>query len=243
MIIDTHSHLGECNVFGANQSAEALLLAMSESSIDCAVVQPFPGAPDVVQVHDAIFRLSQETSGKVRGLASINPHIDVNSYRSELKRCVEELGFVGVKLHSIGHSVSPGSKAARLIFTSASELKIPVMIHTGAGIPFADPIAWVALAKEFSDVSVVLAHAGASLFTEGAIVAAEVCSNVYLETSWCNPQDIRKAHGRVGDERLMFGSDMVFNVKAELVKYESVGFKPDSHPAIFQLNAQRIFGL
>jgi predicted TIM-barrel fold metal-dependent hydrolase len=48
-----------------------------------------------------------------------------------VERCVKELKFVGVKLHTIGHGVNPLTEDGDLVFATAFELGIPAMVHTG----------------------------------------------------------------------------------------------------------------
>lgn len=243
MIIDTHTHVGHCDVFDADQQADALLASMDRAGVHAAVVQPFPGSRDARADHDAIADLARRHPDRIVGLSSLNPHRPAREYADEVGRCVREHGFVGVKLHTIGHAVAPGSEAAQLVFRTAADLGVPVMIHTGPGVPFAEPAAWIPMARTFSEVPVVLAHAGASLFVLAAIAAAEVCPNVVLETSWCNPQEIRKAVTTLGDGKVMFGSDMLFNTEVELTKYRAVGLGPDERPELFDGTARRVFGL
>lgn len=243
MIIDAHAHLGSCDVFDAHQSPDDLLAAMDAAGVATAVVQPFPGSSDSRADHDAIADLASRHPGRVVGLASVNPHQPQRTYADEVRRCARELGFVGVKVHTIGHAVGPGSEAARRVFRTASDLGIAVMIHTGPGVPFAEPAAWVPMAREFGDIPVVLAHAGAALFTSPAIVAADVCPNVVLETSWCNPQDIRRAVATLGRDKVMFGSDMLFNIQVEIAKYRAVDLGPEACPQVFEDNARRVFGI
>lgn len=243
MIIDSYAHLGTCRVFGANQTAEDLIGAMDAGGIDTSVVQPFPGTPDTRAAYDAIASLAEQHPGRIVGMASIDPHQDRDAYHKELQRCVHELGFRAVKVHTIGHSVKPGSEDADLIFATAAELGIAVMIHTGPGVPFAEPAAWIPMARQYPETPVILGDAGASLYTGPAIVAAQVCDNVVFETSWCNPQDLRAAVRTLGAERILFGSDMTFNVKVELAKYEAAGLTDEQRKLVFATNAQRVLSL
>ncbi|MCH8001843.1 MAG: amidohydrolase family protein, partial [Proteobacteria bacterium] len=128
-----------------------------------------------------------------------------------------------MKIHTIGHAVHSRSADARLVFETAAELEIPVMVHTGAGVPFAEPAMWIPLALEFPETTVILAHAGGGIYTGPAIVAAEICPNIVLETSSCNPTDILRMADAVGSERVLFGSDLLPNAGAELAKYEMLG--------------------
>jgi len=57
-----------------------------------------------------------------------------------------------------------------------------------------------------------------------AALAAKLCPNIYLETSWI-PSVTLLAFGRNrGVDRIMFGSDYLENIAAELAKYRAVGF-------------------
>jgi len=216
---------------------------MDKHLVDASVVQPFPGAPDPGVVHDLIAQLAREYPGRFYGVASVNPHQDEGAYRSEVERAVQDLGFVGVKLHAIGHAVNPRSRDARVVFETAAALGVPVMIHTGHGVPFAEPAMWIPLAREFADTTVILAHAGAPGFTGPAIAVAEVCPNVVLETSWCSPHDIAQAIRRLGAARVMFGSDLHFNLEVEIAKYRSVGLSEDELRACLGDTAVRVFRL
>lgn len=243
MIIDAHAHVGSCRVFNTAQTANQLLEAMEGSEVDAAIVQPFPGAPDPAEAHDVIASMAEDHPGRVFGMASLNPHQDKASYREEIRRCVEELGFVAVKLHPLGHAVMPGSDDARLVLETAGELDVPVMIHTGPGFPFADPSAWIPAARELPDLRIILGHAGAAMFSHAAIVAAQLCDNITLETSWCRPQDIKRAVKTLGAERVLFGSDMIFNIPVELAKYQAAGLTDPERKAVFEDTARWVFRL
>lgn len=242
-MIDAHAHLGTCRVFGAAQAADDLLAAMDAAEVETAIVQPFPGTDDAGADHDAIAELAGRHSGRIYGLASINPHMNPGDYRQEITRCVRDLGFVGVKLHTIGHAVRPGSDDAELVLDTGGELGVPVMIHTGAGLPFADPANWLPAASARREQTIVLGHAGGSLSFGSARAVAATCPNVVLETSWCNPQDIRAAIGTVGPDQVMFGSDMTFNITVELEKYDAIGLDDDVRQQVLGGTAARVFGV
>ena len=58
----------------------------------------------------------------------------------------------------------------------------------------------------------ILAHAGWGVYSAEALVAAEVCPNIYLEPSWCPSYIVRKMVDQVGAERVLFGSDHLGSV-------------------------------
>jgi uncharacterized protein len=242
-IVDAHHHVGSCRVFDHEQPEELVLRAMDQHGISATIVQPFPGAPNAIAVHDQIADLARRRPGRVFGLVSLNPHTDRDRYHAEASRCVRQLGFVGLKLHTIGHAVNPMGSDARTVFEVAHDLGVPVMVHTGPGLPFADPAMVLPRAREFPDVTVVLAHAGSGMFTGPAVAVAKACSNVVLETSWCRGEDIGWMIAELGPRRVMFGTDLVSNVATELAKYRSLGLTEEQWRDSLGRTAIEIFKL
>ncbi len=143
MIIDLHAHLGVDVVFDEEQSEEDLISFYDKYDVDGAVVQPYLPRiymEDHMAIHDRIYELTKSTKKKFWGMASINPHFRPDDYDKEACRCIKELGFVGIKITPIGHATHPSSKDALHVWEVCRELKVPLMVHTGAGIPFSDPI-------------------------------------------------------------------------------------------------------
>ena len=242
-VVDSHVHLGTCRVFGRDLRAEDVLGSMDQHDVGLSIVQPYPGAPDATAVHDSIAALRESSGGRVVGLASFNPHRDEDEYFAEIERCVSQLGFVGVKLHTIGHALDPTSRDATTVFTTARELGIPVMVHTGPGLPFSDPALLLGPARTFADVTIILAHAGHGIVTGNALAVADVCENIVLETSWCRPGDIGVMVQRLGADRVMFGTDSPNNVATEFAKYGSLDLDEATRAAVLGGTARRVFRL
>jgi predicted TIM-barrel fold metal-dependent hydrolase len=242
-IIDAHAHLGECCVFGLNNKESDLIRTMDENKIDAAIVQPYPGARNAVKAHDEIAELCHKYPGRSFGLASLTPHQDHDAYRREVERCVKQLKFVGVKIHTIGHSVNPLSEDADLVFRTANELGIPVMVHTGPGVPFALPALCIPPARKYPSLKIVLAHAGFAVFTAEAQVAASECSNLYLETSWCIADDIGWMISTIGSERVMMGSDLIKNIPVEMAKFKALDLEPNVWAQVMGQTAIDVFQL
>jgi predicted TIM-barrel fold metal-dependent hydrolase len=179
----------------------------------------------------------------VYGLCSLSPHRKRNEYFSEVERCVKDLGFVGVKLHTIGHAVLPLTDDGMMVFEVGTELKIPVMVHTGMGLPFAQPSLCLPAARKYPHTKVVLAHAGFTFLSAEAQVIASECPNIYLETSWCTSNDIGWMIRTVGSDHVMLGSDLPSNISSELAKYRGLGLAPNSLEQVFRTTAQTVFEL
>ncbi len=110
--------------------------------IDGGLVQPSlprPYIEDTRAIHDRIHRFTLDTRRRWWGMASIEPHFHSDDYDAEAERCVKELNFVGIKLTPIGHACNPSSRDGMHVFEVCRGLDVPLMIHTGNGIPFADP--------------------------------------------------------------------------------------------------------
>ncbi len=230
MIVDVHSHLGYDVVFDEAITEEELVGAYDATGVDAGIVQPLIVEPlegPQKRIHDQVYALTQKYPGRFYGMASLNPHCGEAYYRQEMRRCMHELGFVGVKITPIAHAVNPMSPDGRLAFEVARELKVPIMVHTGAGIPFALPALLLPLAKEYKDLPVVVAHSGLNILAAEAIIVAMECDNVYLDTSWTAPHICKAFLKALGARRLMFASDMWDNQVVELCKWRTLGI-PDS---------------
>lgn len=242
-IVDSHAHLGPCRVFDLNVTESELIKAMDRYEVEAAVVQPFPGAPDARKIHNEIAKLAKKHPGRIFGLASISPHRPKEEYVAEVERCVKDLCFVGVKMHTIGHAVSPLSQDGETVFATAERLKVPVMVHTGPGVPFALPSLCIPKAKAHPNVPVILAHAGFGVFTAEAIVAAQECSNVFLETSWVSGLDVRPLIDNFGAHRVMLGTDLPGNVPLEIEKHKHIGLSQQDLDKVLGGTAIKVYGL
>ncbi len=242
-IVDAHAHLGPCRVFDLNVTAEELIGAMNDNGVNAAIVQPFPGNPDPVAAHNEIAALAKKHPGRIYGMMNLNPHIDKEDYLREARRCVKELGFVALKMHTIGHAVLPLSEDAGTIFEAARELKVPVMVHSGPGIPFALPALCIPRAREYPEVPIIIAHAGFIFLTGEAWVAASECQNIYLETSWLFGDDIKWLINSLGADRVMMGTDLPSNVGPALAIAETLGLSEEDKAQYLGGTAAKVFGL
>ncbi len=224
MIIDAHTHLGYDYVYEEDFSVKDILGDMEKNKVDVSIVQPGTvlDLKTVITQHNAIAALSEDMPGKIFGMANPNPHLPRNVYRNELKRCIKDLGFVGVKLNPPAHAVIPNQSTGRRVFEAALDLCVPVMVHTGSGIPWSLPSALIPIAMDFPDLNIILAHSGSSIFASESVLAAKTCPNIYLETSWMPGFAIHRFCRALGADRIMFGSDHGDNVATELMKFRSI---------------------
>ena len=180
--------------------------------------------------------------GRFFGLANPSPHLPEEDYQAEVERCVEELGFVGLKLHPMAHGVNPGSRSGRKAFRAARDHGLPLMVHTGAGAPFASPVNLLGLAQEYSELKIIMAHCGQIIYANAAAAVLAARENVFADTSW-TPGFILKDWTRTFGPRFMLGSDHADNAGTELAKIRTVGLTAQEEARFLGLTALDVFNL
>lgn len=243
MIVNAHAHVGDTRVFDTVSDENELVEAMDANGVDVSLVMPSAGCRDARAVHDQIHRLGRRHPGRIIGIVQQSPHLDPDAYEAEASRCVLELGFVALKIHPLGYGVNPLGQSADHVFRVGQRLGVAVMVHTGSGIPWALPSLCILPAQKYPDLPIILAHAGMGVFTLDAYVAARVCPNIYLETSWTKPGELKWLIKELGPERIMLGCDLVSNMPMELFKYRSLGLPADVLDRCFSGTALEVFKL
>jgi predicted TIM-barrel fold metal-dependent hydrolase len=179
---------------------------------------------------------------------------------SQVKKAVEELGFIGFHFHPIMQHFAVNDQRYYPLFEEISSLGAAVMIDVGttgmgAGMPggmgavirHAHPASIDRLAADFPDLKIVMAHPGWPWVEETTAVALHK-GNVYWEMSGWAPKhfpgnlkvDMR---GRLQD-KIMFGSDYPSMPYARILKeWQELGYKDEVMQKIFHQNAERILGL
>jgi predicted TIM-barrel fold metal-dependent hydrolase len=243
MIIDSHQHLGRSMFSGVVTTEPELVAAMEQHGVDAMLVMPQPTLEDVRQIHDQIAAVAHRHAGRIFGMASINPWWPEAEFAAEARRCVADMAFVAIKLHPLGHNIAPNHAECDKVFRVAAELRVPVIVHTGLGTPWSLPALCIPPALRYPQVPIILAHAGWGLYSGEAMVAAEVCPNIYLEPSWCPTYAALGMIRKLGADRVLFGSDHLTNLPVELVKYRSIGLTEQELSAVLGGTAGKVFGL
>ena len=124
---------------------------------------------------------------------------------------------------------------------------------------YSNPLDLHSVALRFPEVPVIIPHFGAGLFRE-ALMLADLCQNVYLDTSSSNSwvkyhpgltldRVFSQALEVVGPGRLLFGTDSSFFPRGwqrpiwerQLKTLEDLGLDPDSKRNILCANFERVF--
>jgi len=245
VIVDSHAHLGWDEVFDEDFTEAELLESQRRNGIDVTLVQPAltHSLQTVQRYHDAIAELARRQPGRFYGIANPNPHLPQDDYRREVRRCVEQAGFKGLKLHPLAHAVNPLGRRGQSVFALANEMGLPVIVHTGAGIPWAAPSLLQGVAERYPGLPLVVAHAGGMILAGEAGELAARCTNVYLECSWSGGFLVRHWVQLLGAGRVLFGSDHADNAATELAKFRALDLSPEELAAALGQTAARVFKL
>jgi uncharacterized protein (TIGR03086 family) len=168
-------------------------------------------------------------------------------------------GAVGLKLHPSYDEYPADSPGLDPFLEVAAEAGVPVTVHTAPGP--SDPDLIRRLAERFPQVPFVLYHTFLGL-PEGrrrAVRHAQQLSNLYLETSWCRAEEVRRLIDEVGPDRVLFGSDAAVDgpthfvrspPNVEMVETYNEGLlalarqlPEETLRALLEDNTRRLFGL
>jgi predicted TIM-barrel fold metal-dependent hydrolase len=161
----------------------------------------------------------------------------------DISRCVEDLKFIGLKIHPAGHAVDLAATDGQKAAATAHEMGLPLMVHTGVGLPWAAPAAIGPVAKKYPKLSIIAAHAGMFIFSGEAGQLAAEHENVYLELTWTPGIMIKSWTRSLGADRLMFASDIPANAAEELFKVKHCGIDAAQQEMVLSGTAKQVYCL
>jgi predicted TIM-barrel fold metal-dependent hydrolase len=139
--------------------------------------------------------------------------------------------------------MNPAGTDGTTVFESAGQLGIPVMVHTGPGIPFAAPSSLVPQLRRFPEVKVIMAHGGYSIFTGEAVAVAQTYPQVSLEISGSGVGNVGGMVSTLGADRVMFGGDLPNQVAVCRQIVRSLDLNEADEAMVMGGTAQRVFEL
>lgn len=173
---------------------------------------------------------------------------------------LKEAGVKGIKFHSYTQGISEADYSnAVLIAQRAASMGFYICIDTSYGTTKLFDYNNMKLAAricEFvKDTPVILLHSGGMRFND-ALVIADYCSNVYLETSFSlnylanSPYEDFFAflYRKIGSERVIFASDFPYVLIEQAIEVldrvlEKAGFSEAEKENVFYKNAVKIVNL
>ncbi|MBS7624535.1 amidohydrolase [Candidatus Bathyarchaeota archaeon] len=236
-IIDSHTHLGTFPLFNVSMDSAEMISIMNQYGIKISVVFSLPNELTL----DAVKKYPE----RLIGLVWINPH-EGNLALQKVDRAINEWGFKGIKMHPLLDSFLPDQEIVYPVMERARKYRVPILFHCGHP-PWSLPWHFSNLAEVYPDVTIILGHMGHGhiVYINGSIDVARKHENIILETSAMPMhRKIKEAVEKVGEDRVIYGSDMPFGHPSfEIRKVEVSGLSEKQIEMVLSVNARKIFRL
>jgi predicted TIM-barrel fold metal-dependent hydrolase len=234
VIFDSHMHVGSFGAgFDVAIDRDGIEKLMREHDIDGGVVF-YPDNAYVAEVVESIPGLYALVWGNPR----------VPGYLEEVERFLAHPKFIGLKLHPLIDGYLPNDPSVHPLIELILERDQPVLIHCGHPI-FSLPWSIEELAVSFPDAKIVIGHMGHGnvVYINASIDVARRNPNVYLETSGMPMHTkIREAYEKVGETRVLFGTDTPFHHPVvEIAKVRVSGLSEDAVDRVLSRNGRLLF--
>jgi predicted TIM-barrel fold metal-dependent hydrolase len=231
---------------------ELTVAAMDIAGVDRGTLSAWWGPQGPLLSNDLVAELVGRYPERFVGLASVDLHRPMEAVR-ELRRCVEEYGFKGLRILPWLWNLPPNDRRYYPLYAVCVELDIPFCLqvgHTGPlcpsepgrPIPYLDEVA-----LDFPELRIVGGHIGYP-WTDEMIALATKYENVYIDTSAYKPSryppqlvSFMQRHGR---GKVLFGSNYPMIQPAACLKQVDVLELDDEARALFLGgNAAKVFKL
>lgn len=226
-IIDCHHHVGSLESIGLSMGEvdgrdpvevelELRLHAMEVHGVDGAVVIPGHGylrprgQADTSAVNDAIAAYRDARPDRFpAALGIVEPIHGVPACTAELRRMRDELGLVGVSIHTRFQGVATDSPLVIGALRAAADLGLVPFVHAVDGVP--DEAMWKVqqVGRAIGDHPVVVLDAlsGIEHARQACVVGAD-CPNLVFDVSLAHhAMFVDSLLDVVGAERVVFGTD------------------------------------
>jgi uncharacterized protein len=249
-VIDCHAHLSHHSRSTWSDDDRKLIEAADKLGIDqlcCSILTPL--RPATVEgfrdcnrwVAEALKRFP----GRVRGYCYVNPGHQREAL-DEIRRCVADQGFIGVKLYNEYRCTDP---VVFPIVELAIALGVPILHHAGHSHYFvqeqphmSDGARLAELARRYPDAKLICAHICGGGDWEWTIKSLHSERSVFLDLSGSVTDDgvVEMAARILGVDRLLFGCDMSMTASAGRIL--GADLAPRDKAKILGENMERLLG-
>ncbi len=230
----------------------ATLAAMDQGGVDIGLAAAWWGPRGPLIENDEVAAMIREHRGQFRGLASVDLFQPMAAVR-ELRRCVRELGFCGLRIVPWLWGLPPDDRRYYPLYAECIELDVPFCLQVGHTGPLMTsepgrPIPYLEnVALEFPELRIVAGHIGAP-WTQEIISLATRFPNLYIDTSAYKakrfPSDFVEFMRGRGAKKVMFGSNYPMLTPAACMEgLESLGLSSEAMELYLHGNARKVFKL
>ena len=250
--IDIHHHVWfspemKLNVpdFEAMLEGEAII-GVEKTGISLPVTKLRDVPPELFRAaNDAVID-ALHRSDRLFGFCFVDPGYPAEAVH-EIRRCVEEHGFRGIKLY---HQHTIDDEIQRPVMECAAELGVPVLMHAAAGrnscSEFHPQVShaehFLNALKKFPETTLIQAHIGGGGEWEWmlAMLNGIDSDNFFIDIAGtvCDAEIISRTRDAVGIDRMLFATDM--SLEESVAKAFSAGFREAELHKLFHDNWMRI---
>lgn len=244
--IDMHTHLpGRSGGAGRRPTPEFLAM-LDRAGVDQAVVLTFEGFFfDDVAANNALAAQAAESGGRLIPFCTVDPRGD--GAVAEVRRCVEGLGFRGLKFHPWLQGFSPLEGFMRPIAAEAERLGVPVLFHDGTPC-YSTPLQVAYLAEEFPGLTIILGHGGLmDLWVEALAAVRRYPSCHVCLCGSAPPAVFARMIAELGTAKVTIGTDAGFgddySAEFRMAQFRALELAEADREAIFWRNAARLLAI
>ena len=261
-IIDSHCHiypekiaaraiLGTDNFYGVHSSENGtgaeLIEKSEEYGVDRFVVQSVATtAKQVKSINEFIADEVEKSGGRFIGLGTLYP--DSPDLVSDYDHLIS-LGLHGVKLHPDIQNFKVDDYRCLKIYELCEADDTPILMHTGdSRYDNSNPNRLCPILDIYSKLRIIGAHLGGYSVWDDASEKLKEYENLYVDCSSSFPfisvERAREIILKYGADRVLWGTDYpMWNPRAELETFFSLGLSDEENRKILSENAIRVFGI
>jgi predicted TIM-barrel fold metal-dependent hydrolase len=226
---------------------------MDRSGVGFGLLSAWHAPAGVLISNDEVAGWVQAHPDRFAGLAAVDLARPMAAVR-ELRRCVTELGFKGLRVIPWLWEAPPTDRRYYPLFATCVELGVPFCTQvghtgplrpseTGRPIPYIDQVA-----IDFPELVIVAGHIGYP-WTEEMVAVARKHERVFIDTSAYTvrrypPELVRYLRSRGGRRKVLFGTNypMILPEQA-LAGLDELELDDETRSLFLEGNARRVFGL
>lgn len=240
MVIDAHVHVAVHENENPMSRPENIVKAMDANGIDKIVCFTFsPG----LENQKLLARAIEPYRERMIPLAYVGPRD--KDCAEQLTYCLDVLGFQGAKLHPyISNFVVADVVLLRPIFSILDERGSYAVIHCASEDFRNHPTMFERLGRCYPHVLIQMAHMGEVMSTKYAVDVAQRVPNVFLDTSICSYNALKRAVTGCPDKTFMGCDYPFYKFEMELQKQRLVAedlHKEEEIAGIMGGNFERMF--
>ncbi len=232
---------------------DATLAVMDAGGVDVGLLSAWHGPTGPLITNDEVAGWVAAHPTRFAGLAAVDLRDPVGAVR-ELRRCVEELGLVGLRAIPWLWELPPNHRRYYPLYAACVELGVPFCTQvghtgplrpseTGRPIPYIDQVA-----IDFPELVIVGGHIGYP-WTEEMVAVCRKHENVYIDTSAYTakrypPELVRYLQSRGGRRKVLFGTNYPMILPAQaLADVDALGLDDEARELFLGGNARRVLGV